>query len=696
MLAATVVRPEVTSPEATQVRFVGRISALEIVYKRELVLAVAQWLACLKELRSAGAATKSAGAAAKSAGAATKSAGAAAKSAGAATKSAGAAAKSAGAATKSAGAATIAPGSAVDAASSVHGSKYGTTAGSKHGPAAAASKGSATANGSATAAAVAISAPRWSVSLDLKAEMPMLIFPLLPSHATSPRARYDAPTSGDPAGHSAVSSGAARSGSVRRRPTSRTGAAPSTAPPPDAHDGAMEEGASGRGGGAWSGVSSTPAEPRPNTAPNTAPTPLRALVLDFGRVACYHAPPAGFVRAGSSGGGAQYGAASPPAGAGASASRAPGTTPVGSGGPIFGTGAGGGHGAPSWAPSGGAGGGAAEGTGVDEAGVDEAGGDEAGVAGAPGGGGDGRWDLELIWAHMHAEVLSLPPTAIERAAPLSLLQGSVALGVELVAAVGARDGAPVGARDGAVTDGAATAPAGARDDAASAPTGPLGTALGLRAGAVALDLSSLEIVISSELSTAIISAHSQLTRAGRDAASLVNAASLVSAARASVQPPLGTAPPNSAVLGAASSSSSAHLAASVVTVNDSRHHAVTVNGSEYKSVSSEPPPVEADQTPNLGAREIESRAPRYERSGPGRERLFAKAPLERPREEIETGRNLTKSDAPERHRSPLPKPLGLEAAAAHAGGAHGGAFTDRGVEAHGSMVERLVIAADCG
>jgi len=293
----------------------------------------------------------------------------------------------------------------------------------------------------------------------------------------------------------------------------------------------------------------------------------------------------------------------------------------------------------------------------------------------------------MIWAHMHAEVLSLPPTTIERAAPLSLLQGSVALGVELVAAVGARDGA--------VTDGAATAPAGARDDAASAPTGPLGTALGLRVGAVALDLSSLEIVISSELSTAIISAHSQLTRAGRDAASLVNAASLVSAARASVQPPLGTAPPNSAVSGAASSSSSAHLAASVVTVNDSRHHAVTVNGSEYKSVSSEPPPVEADQTPNLGAREIESRAPRYERSGPGRERLFAKAPLERPREEIETGRNLTKSDAPERHRSPLPKPLGLEAAAAHAGGAHGGAFTDRGVEAHGSMVERLVIAADC-
>ena len=647
MLAATVVRPEVISPEATQVRFVGRISALEIVYKRELVLAVAQWLACLKELRSAGAATKSAGAA-----------------------------------TKSAGAATIAPGSATDAASSVHGSKYGTTAGSKHGPAAAASKGSATANGSATAAAVAISAPRWSVSLDLKAEMPMLIFPLLPSHATSPRARYDAPTSGDPAGHSAVSSGAARSGSVRRRPTSRTGAAPSTAPPPDAHDGAMEEGASGRGGGAWSGVSSTPAEPRPNTAPNTAPTPLRALVLDFGRVACYHAPPAGFVRAGSSGGGAQYGAASPPAGAGAAASRAPATTPVGSGGPIFGTGAGGGHGAPSWAPSGGAGGGAAEGTGVDEAG-----GDEAGVAGAPGGGGDGRWDLEVIWAHMHAEVLSLPPTAIERAAPLSLLQGSVALGVELVAAEGARDGA--------VTDGAATAPAGARDDATSAPTGPLGTALGLRVGAVALDLSSLEIVISSELSTAIISAHSQLTRAGRDAASLVNAASLVSAARASVQPPLGTAPPNSAVLGAASSSSSAHLAASVVTVNDSRHHAVTVNGSEYKSVSSEPPPVEADQTPNLGAREIESRAPRYERSGPGRERLFAKAPLERPREEIETGRNLTKSDAPERHRSPLPKPLGLEAAAAHAAGAHGGAFTDRGVEAHGSMVERLVIAADC-
>jgi len=647
VLAATVVRPEVISPEATQVRFVGRISALEIVYKRELVLAVAQWLACLKELRSAGAATKSAGAA-----------------------------------TKSAGAATIAPGSATDAASSVHGSKYGTTAGSKHGPAAAASKGSATANGSATAAAVAISAPRWSVSLDLKAEMPMLIFPLLPSHATSPRARYDAPTSGDPAGHSAVSSGAARSGSVRRRPTSRTGAAPSTAPPPDAHDGAMEEGASGRGGGAWSGVSSTPAEPRPNTAPNTAPTPLRALVLDFGRVACYHAPPAGFVRAGSSGGGAQYGAASPPAGAGAAASRAPATTPVGSGGPIFGTGAGGGHGAPSWAPSGGAGGGAAEGTGVDEAG-----GDEAGVAGAPGGGGDGRWDLEVIWAHMHAEVLSLPPTAIERAAPLSLLQGSVALGVELVAAEGARDGA--------VTDGAATAPAGARDDATSAPTGPLGTALGLRVGAVALDLSSLEIVISSELSTAIISAHSQLTRAGRDAASLVNAASLVSAARASVQPPLGTAPPNSAVLGAASSSSSAHLAASVVTVNDSRHHAVTVNGSEYKSVSSEPPPVEADQTPNLGAREIESRAPRYERSGPGRERLFAKAPLERPREEIETGRNLTKSDAPERHRSPLPKPLGLEAAAAHAAGAHGGAFTDRGVEAHGSMVERLVIAADC-
>ena len=288
VLAATVVRPEVisrevTSPEATQVRFVGRISALEIVYKRELVLAVAQWLACLKELRSAGAATKSAGAA-----------------------------------TKSAGAAAIAPGSATDAAANgVHGSKYGPTAGSKHGPAAAASKGSATANGSATAAAVAISAPRWSVSLDLKAEMPMLIFPLLPSHATSPRARYDAPTSGDPAGHSAVSSGAARSGSVRRRPTSRTGAAPSTAPPPDAHDGAMEEGASGRGGGAWSGVSSTPAEPRPNTTPNTAPTPLRALVLDFGRVACYHAPPAGFVRAGSSGGGAQYGAASPLAGAGA-------------------------------------------------------------------------------------------------------------------------------------------------------------------------------------------------------------------------------------------------------------------------------------------------------------------------------------------------------------------------------------------
>ena len=659
MLAATVVRPEVISPEATQVRFVGRISALEIVYKRELVLAVAQWLACLKELRSAGAATKSAGAA-----------------------------------TKSAGTATIAPGSATDAASSVHsskywntaGSKYGTTAGSKHGTTAGSKHGTtaAAANGSATAAAVAISSPRWSISLDLKAEMPMLIFPLLPIHATSPRARYDAPTSGDPAGHSAVSSGAARSGSVRRRPTSRTGAAPSTAPPPDAHDGAMEEGASGRGGGAWSGVSSTPAEPRPNTAPNTAPTPLRALVLDFGRVACYHAPPAGFVRAGSSGGGAQYGAASPPAGAGASASRAPGTTPVGSGGPIFGTGAGGAHGAPSWAPSGGAGGGAAEGTGVDEAG-----GDEAGVAGAPGGGGDGRWDLEVIWAHMHAEVLSLPPTAIERAAPLSLLQGSVALGVELVAAVGARDGAPVGARDGAVTDGVATAPAGARDDAASAPTGPLGTALGLRVGAVALDLSSLEIVISSELSTAIISAHSQLTRAGRDAASFV------SAARASVQPPLGTAPPNSAVLGAASSSSSAHLAASVVTVNDSRHHAVTVNGSEYKSVSSEPPPVEADQTPNLGAREIESRAPRYERSGPGRERLFAKAPLERPREENETGRNWTKSDAPERHRSPLPKPLGLEAAAAaHAAGAHGGAFTDRGVEAHGSMVERLVTAAD--
>ena len=279
MLAATVVRPEVisrevTSPEVTQVRFVGRISALEIVYKRELVLAVAQWLACLKELKSAGAATKSAGAA-----------------------------------TKSAGAAAIAPGSATDAAaSSVHGSKYGTTAGSKHGPAAAAYKGSATANGSATAAAVAISAPRWSISLDLKAEMPMLIFPLLPSHATSPRARYDAPTSGDPAGHSAVSSGAARSGSVRRRPTSRTGAAPSTAPPPDAHDGAMEEGASGRGGGAWSRVSSTPAEPRPNTAPNTAPTPLRALVLDFGRVACYHAPPAGLVRAGGSGGGAQHGA----------------------------------------------------------------------------------------------------------------------------------------------------------------------------------------------------------------------------------------------------------------------------------------------------------------------------------------------------------------------------------------------------
>ena len=645
MVRPEVISREVTSPEVTQVRFVGRISALEIVYKRELVLAVAQWLACLKELRSAGAATKSAGAA------------------------------------------TIASDDA--AAAGVHGSKYGTTAGSKHGPAAAASKGSATANGSATAAAVAISAPRWSISLDLKAEMPMLIFPLLPSHATSPRARYDAPTSGDPAGHSAVSSGAARSGSVRRRPTSRTGAAPSTAPPPDAHDGAMEEGASGRGGGAWSGVSSTPAEPRPNTAPNMAPTPLRALVLDFGRVACYHAPPAGFVRAGGSGGGAQYGAASPPAGAGASSSRAPGTTPVGSGGPIFGTGAGGGHGAPSWAPSGGAGGGAAEGTGVDEAG-----GDEAGVAGAPGGGGDGRWDLEVIWAHMHAEVLSLPPTAIERAAPLSLLQGSVALGVELVAAVGARDGAPVGARDGAVTDGTATAPAGARDDAASAPTGPLGTALGLRVGAVALDLSSLEIVISSELSTAIISAHSQLTRAGRDAASLVNAASLVSAARASVQPPLGTAPPNSAVLGAASSSSSAHLAASVVTVNDSRHHAVTVNGSEYKSVSSEPLPVEADQTPNLGAREIESRAPRYERSGPGRERLFAKAPLERPREENETGRTLTKSDAPERHRSPLPKPLGLEAAAAHAAGAHGGAFTDRGVDAHGSMVERLVTAAD--
>jgi hypothetical protein len=284
----------------------------------------------------------------------------------------------------------------------------------------------------------------------------------------------------------------------------------------------------------------------------------------------------------------------------------------------------------------------------------------------------------MIWAHMHAEVLSLPPTAIERAAPLSLLQGSVALGVELVAAVGARDGA--------VMDGAATAPAGARDDAASAPTGPLGTALGLRVGAVALDLSSLEIVISSELSTAIISAHSQLTRAGRDAASFV------SAARASVQPPLGTAPPNSAVSGVASSSSSAHLAASVVTVNDSRHHAVTVIDSECKS---EPPPVEADQTPNLGAREIESRAPRYERSGPGRERLFAKAPLERPREENETERNWTKSDAPERHRSPLPKPLGLEAAAAaHAAGAHGGAFTDRGVEAHGSMVERLVTAAD--
>ena len=556
VLAATLVRPEVksphevTSPEPTHLRFVGRISALEIVYKRELVLAVVQWLDCLKELQFAGTATNSAGAA-----------------------------------TKSAGAATTAPGSATEAAANgVHGSKYGPTAGSKFGPTAAASSGGVNANGSATAAAAAISTPRWSISLDLKAEMPMLIFPLLPlppGHAPSPRARYDAPTSGEPAGYSAVSSATARNSSVRRRPTSSTG------------------------------VSSTSAEP----LPNTAPTPLRALVLDLGRIACYHAPPAGFVRTGSSGD-AQYGAASSPTGVGRAPSRAPSTTAAGSGGEPRACGA------------------AAEGTAVDE----------ARVAGAPGGGAEGRWDLEGIWAHLHAEVLSLPPTKHERAAPLSLLQGSVALGMEIVHAA-------VGAHDGAVTDGA-----GARYGATSAPTGLLGTALGLRVGALALDLSTLEIVISSELSTAVISAHSQLTRAGR------TAASVVSAARASVQPPLGTAPPHSAVLGATSASSSAHLSTSVVTQNDSRHHVITVNDSLYKS---ELPYLEADppQISGARAREIESRAPRCERPGLG--------------------------------RPPLLKPLAAVEAAAHAGGAHEGAFTDRGVEPHGGMIERLVtVAAD--